>query len=255
MSQPLATTPSIDSLAPAWAWNKLTSDDKAEFYRLRLQFHQAQRQSGKDRRVVSFQKELLTVLAFVERRSEGKEERSIVCGAGFAGKFICVNTRSLKAFLGRCKSSINGSFQQMGYVALRTKTKARNCVLSIMHSLIDDVTNLRQWTVRCVSKNAQSPIGSSFPEAKIPEISDDDLVRLPDRPKIQQMKFLPMAIPSQIPPIVNIQPLLDVQVPELEFCVDMFPENELGALEPLTVPSLSNSMPDELMIGFDEYRL
>lgn len=251
MSQEFATTPSMEVFGSASAWNRLTNEDKAEFHRLRLRFHQSQRSSGKDRRVVSFHKELLTVLAFVERRPEGKEERSIVCGAGFAGKFICVNTRSLKAFLGRCKSSINGSFQQMGYVALRTKTKARNCVLSIMHSLIDDVMNLRQWTVRCVSKHASFAIVSSFPDAKTPDIHEDDLVKLPERPTLQSMKIAPMRAPVQTPAAWNLPPPMDAPPPDLEWCIGVCPDSELPELEPLAAPT---SFHEELVIGFDEYR-
>ncbi|OHT14452.1 hypothetical protein TRFO_43047 [Tritrichomonas foetus] len=165
----------IDPSVPKGAWNKLSQDDRIDYLRLRMRFHQSQRSSGKDSRVASFHKELLQTRAYIERRPEQKEERCIVCGVCFAGKYICINTRLLKYFLGRCKSSINGSIQQMGYVALRTKTKARNCVLAVMHSLVEDVNNLRQWTVRCVSGSAMFAIVSSFPDAKTPEINDSDL--------------------------------------------------------------------------------
>lgn len=169
------TSGAIDSCIPAHIWNKLSQDDQIEYLRLRVKFHQQQRSSGKDSRVASFHNELLTARSYIERRQTGKEERSIICGVCFAGRYICINTRLLKYFLGRCKSSINGSIQQMGYVALKTKTKARNCVLAVMHSLVDDVNNLRQWTVRCVSDSAMFAIVSSFPDAKIPEIYDSDL--------------------------------------------------------------------------------
>lgn len=169
------TSGAVDTCIPARYWNKLTKDDQMEYLKLRVKFHQQQRSSGKDSRVASFHNELLTARSYIERRQTGKEERSIICGVCFVGRYICINTRLLKYFLGRCKSSINGSIQQMGYVALKTKTKARNCVLAVMHSLVDDVNNLRQWTVRCVSDNAMFAIVSSFPDAKIPEIYDSDL--------------------------------------------------------------------------------
>ena len=169
------TSGSIDSCIPAHTWNKLSKDDQIEYIKLRLKFHQQQRSSGKDSRVASFHSELLTTRNYIERRQHGKEERSIICGVCFAGRYICINTRLLKYFLGRCKSSINGSIQQMGYVALKTKTKAKNCILAVMHSLVDDANNLRQWTVRCISDNAMFAIVSSFPDAKVPEIYDSDL--------------------------------------------------------------------------------
>lgn len=166
----------IDSCIPIAIWNQLTKEDQIDYIHHRVQFHKQQRSSvGKDSRVASFHKELLAARSYIERREGGKEERSIVCGVCFAGKYICINTRLLKSFLGRCKSSINGSLQQMGYVALRTKTKARNCVLAVMHSLVGDVNNLRQWSVRCASEGAEFTIESSFPDAKLPEINESDL--------------------------------------------------------------------------------
>ena len=109
---------------PATYWNTLTNEDRAEFIKLRTQLHQSQKTSVKDRRLVSFSNEMTAILAFLERTEAGHEQRSILAGVAFAGPFICVNTRQLKSFLGRCKSSINGSFQQLGYVAVRTKSKA-----------------------------------------------------------------------------------------------------------------------------------
>lgn len=251
-----ASNSGADVFGPAIVWNRLSAEDKAEFLSLRVRFHQGQRASGKDRRVISFHKELLTALAFVERREGGKEDRSVVSGVGFAGRYICVNTRSLKAFLGRCKSSINGSFQQMGYVALKTKTKARNCILAIMHSLIDDPDNLRQWTVRCVSSNAKFSIISSFPDAKKPEISDCDLVKQPERPTIHQIRL----VPTQIRPAV-VAPITPNPMDTYNFDLDWHGEKSLDLGSTWDIPSVApiqnehfgGSFHESMCIGFDEF--
>ncbi|KAK8899011.1 hypothetical protein M9Y10_001307 [Tritrichomonas musculus] len=156
-------------------WDRLTADDKAEFFRLRNQLHSYQKPTGKDPRVVTFRKELLSVLQFTERDEAHREERCILTGIAFAGPLICVNTRLLKSFLGRCKSSINGGFQQMGYVAIRTKGKARTCIVTVMRSLTSDPALLRQWTVRGASPHAESCFVSSFNVSLLPEITQSDL--------------------------------------------------------------------------------
>lgn len=156
-------------------WGPLSPEDKTEFMRLRANFLQGQKISSKDRRIVTFRKELVSVLKYIERSDTHKEERSVLVGVCFAGPFICVNTRQLKNFLGRCKSSINGSFQQMGYSALRTKAKARACVVAVMPSLQNEQNILRQWTVRCASNDAQFCFISSFSHADLPTITEDDL--------------------------------------------------------------------------------
>lgn len=161
-------------LHPAF-WNKLTEDDKNEFNKLKAHFHQNISSSGKDRRVVTFANELMAVLKFLDRDMIHREERCILTGICFAGPFICVNTRQLKTFLGRCKSSINGSFQQMGYVALRTKAKARNCIISILKPLMNEPAILRQWTVRRASDHTDFCYLSSFSVSLLPEVTEDDL--------------------------------------------------------------------------------
>ena len=164
-----------DFQPPPLFWGRLPLEEKTEFIKLRNQLHSNQKQSAKDSRVITFQKELSTVLEFTERDDIYREERCILTGIAFAGSIICVNTRLLKSFLGRCKSSINSGFQQMGYVAIKTKTKARICVVTVLKSLTNDPTLLRQWTVRGVSNNAESCFKSKFNIALLPEITPNDL--------------------------------------------------------------------------------
>jgi hypothetical protein len=123
-------------------WSLLAPDDKIEFLRLRSHFHSSQSALTKDSRSISFRNDLTQVLQFIERDESNREVRSILTGIAFACLFICVNTRLLKSFLGRCKLSINSSFQQMGYAALKTKTKTRKCILTVMGNLSSDQTLL-----------------------------------------------------------------------------------------------------------------
>lgn len=161
--------------SPSSFWNILSQDDRNEYLRLRQSFHNGQKVSSKDRRIATFRKELNIVLQYLERSPENMEARCILIGVCFVGPLICVNTRQLKAFLSRCKSSINGSFQQLGYVALKTKAKARNCCIAVLPSLQNYQTVLRQWTVRVAGDEAQFCFVSSFPFVGLPEITEDDL--------------------------------------------------------------------------------
>ena len=186
MTQIPARTHEI-SLPQAY-WNVLSTEDKTEYMKLRANFLQGQKISSKDRRIVTFRKELVMVLKYIQRTEVHQEERSVLVGVCFAGPVICVNTRQLKGFLGRCKSSINGSFQQMGYVALRTKAKARSCVVAVMPSLQNDQNILRQWTVRYAGDEAQFCFLSTFSSVPLPQITEDDLY---DEKKPQQTTGLP----------------------------------------------------------------
>ena len=207
---------------PHGYWNILSPEDKTEFVRLRAQFLQGQKISSKDRRIVTFRKELVAVLKYIERSETHKEERSVLVGVCFAGPIICVNTRQLKSFLGRCKSSINGSFQQMGYVALRTKAKARACVVAVMPSLQNEQNILKQWTVRCVSNEAQFCFLSSFSHIELPTITEEDLYdeKKPSSstggssPNVASSHFVPKAPAAHS---THFQPNLQMQMQYQQF--------------------------------------
>jgi hypothetical protein len=206
---------------PPAFWDRLPSDEKAEFIRLRNQLHASQQGSSKDSRLVSFRNELTLVLKFLERDESHREARSILAGIAFAGPFICVNTRLLKSFLGRCKSSINGGFQQMGYVALKTKTKARNCIVTVMRTLSSDQALLRQWTVRGASPTADTCFVSSFPVHLLPEMSQADLV----------MDTAPIPFAAVLQNKTEVpRPLVPQQAPVQAFAG--FDENEWAAQRP-----------------------
>lgn len=199
----MTSTPDIP-LPPGY-WNAISQEDRAEFIRLRTNFHHGQKISSKDRRIVTFRKELLIVLHYLERTQENMESRCVLTGVCFVGPIICVNTRQLKSFLSRCKSSINGSFQQLGYVALRTKAKARNCVVAALPSLQNQQNILRQWTVRVASNECQFCFLSSFSHVQLPEINEDDLFdeKKPTPAPKQQHYFQQQVSMNFQPPPVN----------------------------------------------------
>jgi hypothetical protein len=197
-----------DAAPTSAIWGRLSSDDRAEFLRLRSELHQAQQLLGATSRVVSFTKELHIVLKFIERSESHREERSVLTGIAFGGPFICVNTRLLKAFLGRCKSSINGGFQQLGYVAVKTKAKARTCILALMRSLNGDISLLRQWSVRAASRTAELCFVSSFPVSHLPQVNQSDL-KLDGEANAGFICPLPIPMPRPMPmPIPMPVPML-----------------------------------------------
>ena len=162
---------------PPVFWERLPNEDRAEFLRLRNQLHSYQKPTGKDPRVVTFRKELLAVLKFIERDEAHREERSILTGIAFAGPFICVNTRLLKSFLGRCKSSINGSLQMIGYTSPSSNsdqsTKLINIFLNFMQRsnsfMVEKPTNHQLTTLLSsqVSNFLQSSQLASLAQKKI----------------------------------------------------------------------------------------
>ncbi|EAY15931.1 hypothetical protein TVAG_165590 [Trichomonas vaginalis G3] len=160
MESPCSPSSSASLNVPITFWNMLSPEDQAEYIDLRTQFHNS---STRERHGSSIQGDLQTIKAYIERRSELQEIRSIVCGICFAGSFICVNTSQLKCLLGRCKSSINNGFQILGYFS--AKTKVRQCIVPVLPSLLRDSSLLRQWTIRCTENTIRIPPPQLAPSA------------------------------------------------------------------------------------------
>jgi hypothetical protein len=194
-----------DLVASNCRWTNLSSDDdQREFLRLRGTFRGQSPAHVRDRRTVSFSQELVTLLQFIERSPIGCEERSLLVGVAFAGPFVCVNTRQLKTLIGRCKSSINGSFHQLGYYSV--KAKANNCLLSILPSLVKEAALMRQWTVRCASEESPFSFVTSYrrgpilPVEKLPTVNETPKSVMAEIPHVMRPIPLPIIAP-RAPPV------------------------------------------------------
>jgi hypothetical protein len=202
---------SIEASLPQPYWGNLSPADKTEFLRLRTSFYQGQRTSStKDKKIVSFSNELISILKYIQHSEVGRENRTVMVGVCFAGPFIGVNTRQLKNFIGRCKSSINSSLQQLGYVALKTKSKARTCILSIIPSLINDQNILKQWTIRCASDDTQFCFVTDLRSLKLPVITPEDLGE--DGHNYQNST--PALVSTNTPPVSSSQPITSISQPK-----------------------------------------
>jgi hypothetical protein len=166
-----ATFACDESISAARSWAILSNQDKQTYLNLRSKFVQPARPHQKDRNSIVFRSEVHSIIDYIDSSVPGREHRSIICGLLVADPFICVNNRQLKHLIGRCKSSINGSFQQIGYMAVKTKDKARQCTKVLIPSLATDPGQLRQWTVRF--NRSFADIG--FTSCELPLVTDDDL--------------------------------------------------------------------------------
>ena len=172
----------------------LSADDREEFERLKQTFARKQSSVKEDRHVASFSHEIQAIINFVERRADQREARAINAGFMFNGIFICINTRILKNFISRCKSSINSSLQQLGYTSLKTKAKAQECLFAAIPCLANDPDIARQWTVRfSISRRCFPFFTSTFPRMMLPQA-----VQAAQKPKAPVAKKPPTTLPMPI---------------------------------------------------------
>jgi hypothetical protein len=147
------------------------------------------------------------------------DTRALLVGIFFAGPGICVNIRQLQFFMAHSKSSLNGSFQQIGFTSVKAKSKARDFVLAALPFLQRDQFLLKQWTVR-YNPNPEVWFESSFPHEQLPDL-------FPDQAPVARKPVQQFISPVQTPDSSGMM----VQIMKREFVTGDFsgePPNEVS---------------------------
>jgi hypothetical protein len=131
-------------------WDYLSDADKIDYSRLQRDF------AGKigvakqvrNNRLGTFDGIIGCVRHFAERGDDNDWRRFLVCGVCWLDNGIAVNTRQLRLLLSKCKSSINGSLQKMGYTTNVSHSESWKILSPHIPLLKDHFSELRQWTIR-----------------------------------------------------------------------------------------------------------
>ena len=117
---------------------------------------------------------LSAIRVFAERGDENDWRRYLVCGICWLDNAIAINTRQLRLLLSKCKSSINGSLQKMGYITSTANMESRKILIPKIPLLKDNFNELRQWTIRCKNDDSEKmsrAANPGKPELPVPELN------------------------------------------------------------------------------------
>ena len=129
-------------------WWRLSEADKYQYTCLKAAISSTSLRSQRNRRVTTFTEALSAIKAFVIRGDNDDGLRSLVCGICWLKEGIAINTHQLKRLLSKCKSSINGSLQKLGYTTSLGRTESAAAMVSVWPLLRENSAELRKWTVR-----------------------------------------------------------------------------------------------------------
>jgi len=129
-------------------FNLLSGADQQEFLALKDKFHAVTARAGKGERLDVLSERLALIRQFIERGDEDDSTRTAVCGIFFLRDSLAVNIQSLRILLGKCKSSINGSLQRLGYSAEPHGCDADEEFLSRVPGPLRQGSELRTWSIR-----------------------------------------------------------------------------------------------------------
>lgn len=140
-------------------FNLLNETDKYQYRVLQTYFYSQTQKNLRNKRIESFQQALEKVKSFALRGRDDDWLRCLVCGIFWIPQGLVVNTQYLKLILLKCKSSINGSLQKMGYNTYITKNEIAQSLfqsLPIFKGFLFK-NELRKWCFRQFSTNATLP--------------------------------------------------------------------------------------------------
>ena len=183
-------------------WELLSEDDKLQYTTLQKSFGSGALKKMRNGRAETFEEVLEEIKHFCIKEEDGDNDwkRFLVCGICWMDQAIAINTRQLKLLVCKCKSSINGSLQKMGYTTNMAHSESWKILFPKIPLLKDHYSELRKWTIRY--KPGCTP--ESAPRA---ELSQEAHVQIPKRTvqkhQTQTIKQHPTPAPTRVvaPPI------------------------------------------------------
>jgi hypothetical protein len=131
-------------------WNGLSASDQTGYLSLRAELGTPKFSNQRGRSKAQFRLMLDLIKAYAVRGDSDDLWRSLVCGIIWLSNGIAVNIQQLKLLSSKCKSSINGSFGQLGYLPMPSGADTAEELIQKFPFMKDQFSELRQWTIRRV---------------------------------------------------------------------------------------------------------
>lgn len=170
-------------------WYLLNENDKKEYLSLFSMIKENNIESKlKKKRIPSFNDTIELIHKYAIRGDSGDTARSIICGILWLENSIAINSHRLGFLMSKCKSSINGSLQMLGYKEITSKRQTSEIVGGKISSITNDRNEVRKWTIRTICK-----------------MKEQDSNETIQNQNMNQNQNLPKEIPKEIE-IINKKP-------------------------------------------------
>jgi len=126
----------------------LSDADQTRYAALQRRFSENRTDARKGERFDAFKDRLIMIQNFVQSGDFDDWKRSLVCGIFFFRGFLVVNIQQLRILLGKCKSLINGSLQQLGYCSETGTCALHEEFLSQFPPNMAHKVDMKKWSTR-----------------------------------------------------------------------------------------------------------
>jgi hypothetical protein len=164
-------------------WELLPEADKAGYSQLRRDLSNGPTRRARNTQLETFDGILEAVRQFAERADENDWRRFLVCGICWMENGIAINIRQLRLLVSKCKSSINGSLQKMGYTTSASHGESWKVLFPHIPILKDSFNELRQWTIRHKS-DPRPERRRAWPPPPPAEAKEGDVPAVPEPKKM-----------------------------------------------------------------------
>lgn len=137
--------------------NFLTEADQETLIQLQNALSSSGSRNLRGKQLKTFADMIKIIHKFCIRGDAYDWRRCYVCGICWLPNGIAINNRRFGCLLGKCKSSINGSFQQLGYTTAPSRSDSYDSIVEVIPILKNDMPSLREWTLRLNSAQPQDP--------------------------------------------------------------------------------------------------
>jgi hypothetical protein len=134
-------------VCPRLLWS-LSISDKYLYTCLRSSIFSNAAKSPRNSRVNTFGDILDTIKTFVCRNDKEDRIRGMFCGVFWLRDGIAINVHHLRHLVPKCKSSINGSLQKLGFTMNVGRSQCAQEISKLFPILKDNAAELRKWTIR-----------------------------------------------------------------------------------------------------------
>lgn len=126
----------------------LSSEDFENYLKLKEKFQEEVTNAKRGEKVDVFSRRLDLIRNYVQKGNDDDWKRSFACGIFFFENNIAISIKQLMLLLGKCKSSINGSLHQLGYIARPTSKETDENLVNNIPIFQKDRSELKKWTIR-----------------------------------------------------------------------------------------------------------
>lgn len=128
--------------------NILSDEDKLGYWKLRNYVSGPGCRNCRNKRLDNFGEMLNAIYDFCNKSKEDAWKRCQVCGICWFKDGIAVNSRQFSFLLGKCKSSINGSFHRLQFMHFPCSAETSKELIEFIPTLQTNSCELKQWTMR-----------------------------------------------------------------------------------------------------------